>query len=165
MALGHMGYNNAIKSMIGTIGHLIDSIEAWNDVIDRLGDPIKGENRKITQRRQQHVDLVLKAKEKIEEVNILHDEVTKHRTTPDQRVIGFVLHAQKIGVSVEPYGFTEDWALIELYEEKIEWSTFKGNKVYVGTLSPISLSPSHFHLTYTSPLITLPIYHPGLSSS
>lgn len=29
-------------------------------------------------------------------------------------------------------GFTKDWALIELYDEKINWSTFKGNKVYIG---------------------------------
>ena len=31
----------------------------------------------------------------------------KHRTTPDQRVIGFVLHSEKIEVSVELHGFTK----------------------------------------------------------
>ncbi|KAG0133745.1 hypothetical protein HOY82DRAFT_516867 [Tuber indicum] len=132
VALGNMGYNNAVKSMMCTIGYLLDTIEACNKVISRLGEPVKGEDKKVTERRKEQLEFVAKATKKIEEVNALHDEVTKHRTTPDQRVIGFVLHSEKIGVSVEPYGFTEDWALIELYDEKVDWSTFKGNKVYVG---------------------------------
>jgi len=56
----------------------------------------------------------------IEQVNALHGEPTRRRTTPDQRTIGFVLHSEKIQVSVEPHKFTKDWALIELYEEKID---------------------------------------------
>jgi hypothetical protein len=71
-------------------------------------------------------------------------------TTPDQRVISFVLHSEKIEVSVEPQDFTKDWALIELYEEKIDWSTFKGNKVYVGMSFSISLSPFHLYLLSSS---------------
>ncbi|CAL1712109.1 unnamed protein product [Somion occarium] len=132
VALGNRGYNNAIKSMMGTIGDLLHSIEIWNDVLGRLGVPVEGENSKITKRREEHVDLVVKATSTITEVNAIHDEVTKRRTTPDQRVIGFVLHSEKIEVSVEPHGFTKDWALIELYDERIDWPTFKGNKVYVG---------------------------------
>jgi hypothetical protein len=44
VALGSMSYNNAIKAMMGTIGDLLRSIDAWNDVIDRLGKPVKGAN-------------------------------------------------------------------------------------------------------------------------
>ncbi len=66
-------------------------------------------------------------------MNAIHDEVTKHRAIPDQRVIGFVLHSEKVEVSVEPHNFTKDWALIELHDEKIDWPTFRGNMVYVGT--------------------------------
>ncbi|RPB01611.1 hypothetical protein L873DRAFT_1803394 [Choiromyces venosus 120613-1] len=132
IALGNMGYNNAVKSMMATIGHLLHSIKTSNNLLGRLGEPVEGENSKVTQRRKEHVELVAKATKKIEEVNALHDEVTKRHTTPDQRVVGFVLHSEKIEVSVEPHGFTKDWALIELYDENIDWSTFKGNKVYVG---------------------------------
>jgi len=85
---------------------------------------------------------VAEARQTIKEVNAIHNEVTKHHNTPDQRVIGFVLHSQKIDVSVDPHGFTEDWALIELYNEKIDWATFKGNKVYVGVSFSIPPSPS-----------------------
>ena len=133
VALGNIGYNNAVKAMMSTIGDLLRSIDAWNDVLDRLGEPIEGENSRVTERRTEHVELVAKATKKIEEVNAIHDEVTKRRTTPDQRVIGFVLHSEKIEVSVEPHNFTKDWALIELSDEKIDWPTFKGNKVYIGT--------------------------------
>ncbi|PWW76363.1 hypothetical protein C7212DRAFT_351499 [Tuber magnatum] len=132
IALGNMAYSNALKAMMGTIGDLLISIEVWNQVLDRLGEPVEGESGKATQRRKEHIELVAKATEKIKEANTIHDEVTKCRTTPDQRVIGFVLHSEKIEVSAKPHGFTKDWALIELYNTKIDWSTFKGNKVYIG---------------------------------
>jgi hypothetical protein len=146
VALGNEGYNNALKAIMSTIGELLRSIEAWNNILHRLGEPVEEENSKITERRKEYMELVAKATKKIEEMNALHDKVTKLRTTPDQRVIGFVLHSEKIEVSVEPYHFTKDWALIELYNEKIDWPTFKGNKVYIGTSFSISLSPSCLHL-------------------
>jgi len=83
---------------------------------------------------------VEKATKIIDNFNKLHDEVTKRRTNPDQRIIGFVLHAEPIAVSDGHNGFTRDWAFIQLYNEKIDWETFPGNKVYVGG----NLSPSDF---------------------
>jgi hypothetical protein len=133
IALGSMGYNNAVKAMMSTIDNLLGSIDVWNDVLDRLGEPVEGENSRVTERRKEHVELVAKATKKIEKVNVIHDEVTKRRTTFDQRVIGFVLHSEKIEVSVEPHNFTKDWALIELHDHMIDWPTFTGNKVYIGT--------------------------------
>ncbi|KAM5532548.1 hypothetical protein V8D89_013754 [Ganoderma adspersum] len=132
VALGHRGYDNAVNAMMGTIGDLAASIDHWNDVLRRFGEPVEGEKSAVTKRREEHVRLVAKAMEEIEEVNALHDEVTKVRTTPDQRIIGFVLHSEPIEVSVGPHGYTKDWALIELYDDKIDWPSFKGNKVYVG---------------------------------
>jgi len=75
-------------------------------------------------------------------VKAIHSEVIENYTTLDQHMIGFVLHLEKIEVSVEPYKFTKDWALIELYNDKINWTTFKGNKLWVGMSFSISLSPS-----------------------
>jgi hypothetical protein len=133
VVLGNMGYNNAVRAMMDTISDLRHSIEVWNDVLVRRGGkPVEGEKKKVTERRQEHEALVANAMKKIEEVKTLHDEVTKSYATPDQRVIGFVLHSERIEVSVKPHGFTKDWSLVELYEEKIDWSTFQGNKVYIG---------------------------------
>jgi len=43
-------------------------------------------------------------------------------------------------VSVQPHGYTEDWALILVDREQIDWGTFMGNKVFIGG----NLSPSDF---------------------
>jgi len=39
----------------------------------------------------------------IQRVKAIHSEVIENYTTLDQRTIGFVLHSEKIEVSVEPY--------------------------------------------------------------
>ncbi|KAJ7237710.1 hypothetical protein B0H12DRAFT_1212216 [Mycena haematopus] len=116
VALGNTGYNNAVKAMMSTVRDLSLSIAAWNDVLDSLGDLVQGEPARVSETRQEHMDLVAGAKKKIEQVNAFHDEVTKRRTTPDQR---------KIEASVDPHGFAKDWALIELYNEKIDWASSK----------------------------------------
>jgi hypothetical protein len=150
VALGSGGYSNAVKAMMTTIGHKLLSIEGWKNALDRLGEFVQGESSQVTERRKENEALVAKAMKDIEAVNTLHDEVTRRRTTPDQRALGFVLHSEKIEVAVKPHGFTNDWALIERYEEKIDWSTFMGNKVYVGMSFSISLSPSRLRLFLSS---------------
>jgi hypothetical protein len=159
VVLGDQGYNNAVKAMIDSIAGLPRCIDSWNATLVKLGGPVQGESPMVTESRQEHVDLVAKATREIEQAEALYDEVTKHRTTPDQRVIGFVLHSEKIEVSVDPHGFTKDWALVELYEEKIDWASFKGNKVYVGTSFPylclhlVSISrPLHLWSRFPSPV-------------
>ena len=159
IALGNMGYNNAVNAMMNTIRDLLLSIDAWNNALGRLGDPVPGEPASVTQKRQEHVNLVAEATKNIEQVNALRDEVIKLRSVPDQRIIGYVLHSEKIEVSVDPHGFTKDCALIELYDEEIDWTSFKGNKVYVGTSFSIYLSPSRLHLSSSSSLVAFPISH------
>ena len=98
-----------------------------------MGPVVEGEASKITRARKKYRDLVEKANGRIEDVNEIHDEVTNHWTTPNQRVIGYVVHAPAIAVDDGPKHFTRDWALIDLYRDKIDWNAFQGNKVYVGT--------------------------------
>ncbi|THH27541.1 hypothetical protein EUX98_g6646 [Antrodiella citrinella] len=109
VALGTMGYDNAINAMMATIGDRLHSIDAWNVQLRRLGDPVEGESENVTDSRSDYLDLVTKARREIQRMKALHSEV-----------------------SVEPYGFTKDWAFIELYNDKIDWTTFKGNKLWVG---------------------------------
>jgi hypothetical protein len=157
VALGTMGFDNAIKAMMATIGNNLQSIDAWSSALRRLGDPVDGEAENVTERRNELLSLVEKATKEIQRVKEIHSEVTENFTTLDQRTIGFVLHSEKIEVSVEPCGFTKDWALIEIYEDKIDWATFRGNKLWVGTSFSISLSSSLvlfisrriFHLPYS----------------
>ncbi|KAG0128864.1 hypothetical protein HOY82DRAFT_621389 [Tuber indicum] len=140
VALGTIGYQNATNALMATIGNLARSIAVWKKVVRRLGDPVDGENVADTARRLEIQGEVEKATKMIDSLNKLHDEVTKLRTNPDQRVIGCVLHAEPIVISDGPHGFARDWAFVQLYKEKIDWATFPGNKVYIGG----KLSPSDF---------------------
>ena len=73
------------------------------------------------------------ARETIDKINKFHSDIVKQRTTPDRRIIGQIAHLEPIDVNNAPHEFTKDWALIELYDAKFDWATFKGNTVYVGT--------------------------------
>ena len=128
---GSGAFDNAIKALKADIGGQLRSIQAWDAVLVRLGEPTEGENTAITTRRNQHLALVEDAKKRIGQVNDLLKEV-QDRVDTSKRVIGFVLHSEKIEISSGKQGFTKDWALIELYNEMFDWDTFQGNKVYVG---------------------------------
>ena len=54
-------------------------------------------------------------------------------------VLGHIAHLPPISVGTGPKCFTEDWALIKLHNEKINWNSFKGNVVDLGTVQSISL--------------------------
>jgi hypothetical protein len=131
--LGTNAYTDVINRMLSTIGHELLSIKTWSEEIKRLGPFVEGEERKRTRARKNYKDLVEKANRNIEDVNEIQSEVTKHWTTPNQRVIGYVAHAPAIAADDGPKRFTRDWALIDLYRDKIDWDTFQGNKIYVGT--------------------------------
>lgn len=81
VALGTMGYDNAVKAMMATIGDRLQCIDAWNNVLRRLVDPIKGESENMTESRDEHLDFVAKATRKIQRVKAAHNEVME-RTTP-----------------------------------------------------------------------------------
>ncbi|PWW80501.1 hypothetical protein C7212DRAFT_361520 [Tuber magnatum] len=140
VALGAMGYRNATNAIVATIGNLARSITVWKKLVKRLGEPVDAENTANTVRCLEIQGEVEKATKMIDSLNKLHDEVTKLRTNPDQRIIGCVLHAEPITISDGPHRFTRDWAFVQLYPEKIDWATFLGNKVYIGG----KLSPSDF---------------------
>ena len=133
VVLGANAYTDVINRMMSTIGYELLSIETWEEDLERLGPVVEGEAPKKARARKDYKDLVEKAKRKIEDVNEIHDEVTKHWTTPNQRVIGYVVHTPPIDVADSPRPFSRDWALINLYRDKIDWNTFQGNKVYIGT--------------------------------
>ena len=58
VALGNIGYSNAINAMMDTIGDLIRSIKVWDNVLGRLGEPVEGEDSSFTESRKDHLYLV-----------------------------------------------------------------------------------------------------------
>lgn len=102
VALGNMGYQQATSDIMATIGDLARSVEVWNSVLERLGPFVPGESPAVTRKRTLNRLKVEEATEKIDDLNKLHDEVTKRRTNPNQRIIGSVFHVEPIVVSDGP---------------------------------------------------------------
>ena len=82
----------------------------------------------------------------IEDVYKFHSDIAKHWSSPSQRVLGHVVYAPAISVNTGPKQFTEDWALIDLNRDKIDWNVFKVNVVSLGTFQ--SILPRSSSLTY-----------------
>jgi hypothetical protein len=110
-----MGYCNATNAIMSTIGDLARSVQFWNKVIKRLGEFVEGEKPAVTEKRQDNQREVEKATRMINHLNQLHNEVTKRRTNPNQRIIGSVLHVEPIVVADGPHEYRRDWAFIELH--------------------------------------------------
>lgn len=89
--------------------------------------------------------LVVRAAEvSVKALNNFHSDITNLWNLEKDRVIGHVLCAPPITVGAGPKRYTEDWALIELDRNKIDWDYFRGNVIDLGTFSPsfIKVFPS-----------------------
>ena len=75
-------------------------------------------------------------------LNKFHSTVTTSWRTPRQRILGHVVYAPPISVHTGAGCHTEDWALVELYRDKINWTGFKGNVLRLGMFRSISLGSS-----------------------
>lgn len=138
VALGTKAYSDATNTMTAVIDSLLtDVVPAWEKKVATLDKSIKldGGNAQDIVMRKENQDEVEKAKMQTKSLDELHSEVTKYRTNAEQRTIGFVLHSEPLVFSDGPRRFTRDWALIELYDNMIDWNTFLGNKVYIGKLA------------------------------
>ena len=118
---------------MGRIGDELSFVETYEMELNRLGVFIMGEDPMITRARADYQVKLAKANQTISDLNDFHDYITKHWTSPSQRILGYVLHAPPISLTAGPKQFVEDWALIDLNLDKIDWATFKGNVVYLGT--------------------------------
>ena len=89
-----------------------------------------------------------RATKSIKTFNEFHSEITKFWSVVSQRVLGHVFHSPPLSVGIGPKLFTEDWALIELHAEKINWNQFQGNVVDLGKFQSVSLRPSSLTIMY-----------------
>lgn len=131
--LGTGAFETAIQALMKFIGAQAVSVSGWEKQRNRLGEPVQDEPAAVTKRRKEFTDLIDTAKNKIEEADKLHTEVTKYRTTAAQRVFGHVLHCEKIEVGVGDHKFTNDWSFILMDEDMVDWDKFLGNKLYIGS--------------------------------
>ncbi|KAF9505055.1 hypothetical protein BS47DRAFT_1374340 [Hydnum rufescens UP504] len=138
--LGTQAYTKALIEMMGEIEFQSLSIDVYRNEIEALGDPTDGEDAKITSARRHWQNKVEKARQAITDINALHKKITEHWTKPEQRVVGYVRHAPPMSFGTGPEQFTEDWALIDLDVDKIDWGTFMGNVINLGS----RIAPAEF---------------------
>ena len=133
LILGSKAYTDALEAMMTKIGLGVISIDIYKREIEALGEAAEGEDADVADSRQELQGKLAKAEKMIKDVRSFHSDITTHWSTPSQRVLGHVVYAPAISVSTGPKQFTEDWALIELNHDKIDWDGFKGNVVSLGT--------------------------------
>nr|VWP02031.1 Acyl-CoA ligase AFT1-1 (EC (AF-toxin biosynthesis protein 1-1) [Ganoderma boninense] len=146
IALGGGDYSRAITAMLSAISDLAGSIDTWNDNFARFPElaECSEEDEDMAGTRQEDArGPSVRGEEEDRE-----DERTAQRrrqvweTTQPQRAIRFVVHVEPIAVSYEPRRFTRNWALIELYEEKIAWGSFKGKNLLSNNYLQLVHDPS-----------------------
>ena len=138
--LGVEAFDKAISAILKFIDNQMTYISSWESALDRISGLEEDEDKRITAKRKELVSLINAAKNTVKEADELHSYVTQNFATFRQRVFGFVLHSAEIGVGED--GFTNDWSVIQLDHDKIQWDDFKGNKLFVGMHpSPLLCSP------------------------
>jgi len=124
---------------MGKIGRELIFLRTYQRELDNLGEAVEGEKVRGTRVREDYQVKLANVRQTISDVNDFHSDITKYWSTPSQRVLGYVLHAPPISLATDPKQLKEDWALIDLDLDKIDWDTFKGNVVYLGTFRSVLL--------------------------
>ena len=137
LILGSKAYTDALEAMMTKIGRGVIFADAYKREIKALGEAAEGEDAGVADARQELQGKLVKAEKTIKDVYKFHADITSHWSTPGQRLLGHVVYAPAISVSTGPKQFTEDWALIDLNRDKIDWNVFKGNVVSLGTFRSI----------------------------
>jgi hypothetical protein len=135
--LGSKAYDVALTS-------IMHKIEGQNYLVDHYKDvlAVEGEDDERVKRREYYGRLLKVVEESVNPLDKFHSEITKCWSVMRQRVLGHIVHSPPISAGTGPKCFTEDWALIELHDEKIDWNSFQGNVIDLGMFRTIALRSS-----------------------
>ncbi|KAJ3966374.1 hypothetical protein EV361DRAFT_574896 [Lentinula raphanica] len=105
--------------------------KAYNDVIKRLKATIDTTpNDADAERIAHNSEKAAEFERKMCLAQDLHTKLKQHCRSSEARVIGEVTYASLLNAD-NPFRFNEDWALIEINNDKLDWTSFNGNQVYV----------------------------------
>ncbi|KAK0193406.1 hypothetical protein F5146DRAFT_1110115 [Armillaria mellea] len=152
---GPWAFQKVLKSTMGKIGGDLIMVDHLNRQLDHLKTTeAHGDVDDVAEERTM-VERDLKAAEaSIKAHNQFHDETTKYWSEESQRVIGHIAYSPPISVGTGTERYTEDWALIELDHDKIDWKNFKGNVIELGTNIPAH--EFHFKMSPAAPTFKYP---------
>jgi hypothetical protein len=137
--LGDEAIQNVYESATDNIRRQAHKVDFIKDKVKRFGEAT---GKAQVARSPMGRDPLEEAEEAVETLNEFHGEVSMFWGQTYERILGHIFHSPPISVGTSPKCFTEDWALIELHREKIDWKTFKGNVMYLGMSQSISLRSS-----------------------
>ncbi|KAJ3976896.1 hypothetical protein EV361DRAFT_944887 [Lentinula raphanica] len=86
LALSNGSFDAAIEALKKDIEAFSHSVPRWKSIFARLGEPVEGEDSDVTASRKRHTLRVEDALERINKAKALHNELTQHHGTPDQRI-------------------------------------------------------------------------------
>ncbi len=133
LMFGSNAYAHVLGDIMMEIANHMGSIPMYTYNLKDLGEATEGESPKKAVMRQIYQDKLNKATAAFPAADKFHDEISKYWATPSQRVLGYVLYSPPISPSTGPEQITVDWALVHVNRDKIDWSDFKGNVIYLGT--------------------------------
>ncbi|KAI0258406.1 hypothetical protein BC834DRAFT_926521 [Gloeopeniophorella convolvens] len=136
LLLGTEAYEEALKPMSVKIRDELFAIDACEVELKLLGEAAGVEAERKSGTRDEFQALVKKAKKTIAEVDAFHGEITKNWSMMSQRLLGYIFHAPPISVGAGPQMYTEDWAMIKIYLDKINWNKFRGNVIDLNKITP-----------------------------
>lgn len=103
--------------------------KAFQNALQSIKDMIYDEQEQLNDD-----DGIAEAQRSIGILEKLYTEITRFWTLEKDRILGYVIHSPPIYGDTGDKCFTEDWALIELYDEKIDWNSFRGNVMFLGMI-------------------------------
>lgn len=130
LLLGREAFQTLLKSIMGGIGDHKVMVDYYCQQLNSMEAAIEGDDG--AERTEIEAKL-LKEEVSIKALNEFHNEVTKYWSEEGRRVLGHITFSPPITFDTGPKGYTEDWALIELDRNKIDWTTFNGNVIDLGT--------------------------------
>jgi hypothetical protein len=114
--------------------------------LEQLLDDNNGDPAAIAKMKEKAQRRAEAATETMDALESLHRWITNRFALPEQRRIGRVYCAERIGPSSDDpvSAYTIDWAFVQLNQDAFKRPGFTGNQVYVGMspLTPCPLIPS-----------------------
>jgi hypothetical protein len=146
LLLGRKAFQDVLESTTDNIEHQGSLVKYYKNKLESLGEAAEANDDAQAEARKSFKGSLEEAEGAIESLNDFHHEVTKFWSAERQRVLGHISHSPPISVGTGPGRFTEDWALIELHREKINWEAFRGNVIYLGTFYLTKSSSSNYYI-------------------
>ncbi|KAG8947964.1 hypothetical protein FRC04_010161 [Tulasnella sp. 424] len=101
---------------------------------------VEGKDDWAANKERQHAQAKLdKARKAVDGLETFYQDVSTLWATPESRILGHVVLSPPINVGVgsTSEGYTEDWAVIEIDDSKVDATNFNGNAIDLGTRIPI----------------------------